>query len=76
MDGVRGVDFKLYGAIHVILAFNPKNYFDIIQSLGRGSRGYDKSCEGTLVIKNSEDKDVEPADIISYYKDQETENSN
>ena len=55
MDGVRGVDFKLYGAIHVILAFNPKNYFDIIQSLGRGSREYDKSCEGTLVIKNSED---------------------
>jgi len=29
-DGVRGVDFKLSGTVDVVLAFSPKNFFDII----------------------------------------------
>ncbi len=29
-DGVRGVDFKLEGDVHVLIAFNPKNYFDVV----------------------------------------------
>ena len=29
-DGVRGIEFKLTGEVKVILAFNPKNYFDVV----------------------------------------------
>ena len=50
-DGVRGVDFKIEGKIHVVIAFNPKNYFDVVQALGRGTRSADKSSFGTLVIE-------------------------
>ncbi len=38
MHGVRGVDFKIDQKTHVILAFNPRNYYDIVQALGRGAR--------------------------------------
>jgi len=38
MHGVRGVDFKIDMKTHVILAFNPRNYYDIVQALGRGAR--------------------------------------
>jgi hypothetical protein len=37
-DGVRGVDFKLEEEVHVAIAFNPKNYYDVVQALGRGTR--------------------------------------
>ena len=30
MHGLRGVDFRMDTQTHVILAFNPKNYFDIV----------------------------------------------
>jgi hypothetical protein len=49
-EGVRGVDFKLEGEVHVVIAFNPKNYFDVVQALGRGTRSIEKSSLGTLVI--------------------------
>ena len=42
-DGVRGVDFKIEGEVHVIIAFNPKNYFDVVQALGRGTRAAEKA---------------------------------
>ena len=50
-NGFRGVDFKIEGEVHVVIAFNPKNYFDVVQALGRGTRSADKSSFGTLVIE-------------------------
>jgi hypothetical protein len=35
--------------VHVVIAFNPKNYFDVVQALGRGTRDFNKTSEGTLV---------------------------
>ena len=74
-DGVRGVDFKLEGEVHVVIAFNPKNYFDVVQALGRGTRTAEKSSKGTLVIDKKYDKNI-PADMImKFYKDSEAEDA-
>ena len=74
-DGVRGVDFKLKGEVHVVIAFNPKNYFDVVQALGRGTRSFDKSSEGTLVQDKKFDKKVIFDNIMDFYKDGEAEDS-
>lgn len=68
-DGVRGVDFKLEGENHVVNAFNPKNYFDVVQALGRGTRSAGKSCFVILVIEKKQDKNVPADNIKQYYKD-------
>jgi len=53
----------------VVNAFNPKNYFDVVQALGRGTRSADKSCFVILVIEKKQDKNVPADNIKQYYKD-------
>lgn len=43
LDRLRRVDFKLDGDVHVVIAFNPKNYFDVVQTRDRGTRYFEKS---------------------------------
>ena len=33
-----------------MIAFHPKNYFDVLQALGRGTRDFFKSSSGTLIL--------------------------
>lgn len=74
-DGVRGVDFKLGGDVHVVIAFNPKNYFDVVQALGRGTRSFEKSSEGTLVQDKKLDKNINVDGIMEYYRDGKTDDA-
>lgn len=46
---MRGVDFKIEGNVSVVISFYPRNYFEEVQALCRGTRSYDKSNESTLV---------------------------
>lgn len=64
---MRGVYFKLEGYVHVIIPFNLKNYFDVVQALGRSTRSFYKSSECKLV----QDKKVSDVGIVDYYKDGE-----
>jgi hypothetical protein len=66
-EGVRGVDFKLGGDVHVVIAFNPKNYFDVVQALGRGTRDFNKTSEGTLVQDKRLDKKVPAESIMKFF---------
>ena len=45
---LRGVDFKLSSIVDKVLT--PKNIFDIVQALERGTRNFSKSCEGTILV--------------------------
>ncbi len=67
-EGVRGVDFKLSGIVDVVLAFSPKNFFDIVQALGRGTRDFSKSCEGTILVDQNLEFDCEAENIMEYFK--------
>lgn len=49
-DAVRGVDFTLEGKVHVVIAFNPKNYFNLVQPLGKGIISAEKCSLGALVV--------------------------
>jgi hypothetical protein len=55
MHGLRGVNFKLENEVHVILAFSPKNFYEYVQALERGSRNFFKVSNGTMIISESAD---------------------
>jgi hypothetical protein len=46
----------MYKETHVVLAFNPRNYNDIVQALGRGAKMINKKSEGTIVLSQLGDK--------------------
>jgi hypothetical protein len=76
MHGLRGVDFKLENEVHVILAFNPKNFYDIVQALGRGSRSFFQVSNGTIVFPESADKmKIDPERLMEYFKKMQSEES-
>ena len=76
MHGLRGVDFKLENEVHVILAFNPKNFYDIVQALGRGSRSFFQVSNGTIIFPESADKmKIEPERLMEYFKKMQSEES-
>jgi hypothetical protein len=60
--------------VHVIFAFNPANYFDLIYALGKSSRSHHQKCDGTLIISDVEDfKKLELDKISNYYYNIEKE---
>lgn len=51
------------------MAFNPRNYYDIVQELGRGASQIGQRCDGTIVISQAEDKNsIADKDIMQYYQ--------
>jgi len=48
--GARGVNFDLYRDAIVLCAFNPTNYADCVQALGRGCRNEQGRGEGVLIV--------------------------
>lgn len=72
LHGVRGVDFKIDMMTHVVLEFNPRNYYDIVQALVRGARIIGQRCDGTIILSQLEDKNsVAAANIMNYYQKME-----
>lgn len=51
-EGGRGIDMKGNSKAHVIIAFESKNYAQIIQALGRGCRNIDSFAEGTIIARD------------------------
>lgn len=68
LNRVQGVNFKLQGEVDFVITFRPKNYFDIIQALGRGTRDFLKSSIGVLVIDKEKDIDVDTEGILIIIK--------
>ena len=54
---------------HVVLAFSPKNYYDIVQALGRGARFMFQRCDGTIIMDARDDKNnIDVGEIKDYYE--------
>ena len=54
---------------YVVLEFNPRNFYNIVQALGRDAKQIEQSCKGTIILSQLEYKHQIPAaNIMSYYQ--------
>ena len=66
--GARGVNFDLFRDAIVLCAFNPTNYADCVQALGRGCRNEQGRGEGVLIV-SEEHTEINEATILNFLSD-------